>query len=394
MTVAPDANRKPTGTPTNAPLLRGEVAFRLLVEAVQDYAIFLLGPDGRVLTWNRGAERIKGYTADEIVGEHFSVFYTPEEREADRPTTLLGWAAEFGRFEDQGWRVRKDGTRFWADVVVTALRDESGAPYAYAKITRDLTERRAAAESERALLMEQRARAGAEEALAARDRFLTIASHELKTPVASVQLAAESLVRARQLGKLDDRRLEAGLQRMTKAAQRLGSLVSELLDVSRLTADVTPFAVAPVDLVALTKEVIERFSEVDGGRIELAAPDEAWVVGDGSRLDQVITNLVDNALKYSSPPAPIAVEIAEERQGVRVTVLDHGIGLGGETAGRIFEAFGRGANAEHYQGLGLGLYISQQIVARHGGRIEASARDDGPGTVFTVWLTGIAPVMD
>ena len=137
------------------PLLRGEVAFRLLVDAVEDYAIFLLGPDGRVLTWNLGAQRIKGYDADEIIGKHFSVFYTPEEREAGRPMRLLGWAADHGRFEDEGWRVRKDGTRFWADVIVTALRDESGEPYAYAKITRDLTQRREAEEQRMALRAEQ-----------------------------------------------------------------------------------------------------------------------------------------------------------------------------------------------------------------------------------------------
>ena len=126
---------------------RREMAFRLLVDAVEDYAIFLLSTEGRVLTWNRGAERIKGYSADEIVGQHFSVFYTPEEREAGRPMSLLGLAADRGRFEDEGWRVRKDGTWFWADVIVTALYDSNGVPYAYAKVTRDLTERRAAEES-------------------------------------------------------------------------------------------------------------------------------------------------------------------------------------------------------------------------------------------------------
>ena len=150
------------------------MAFRLLVDAVEDYAIFLLGPDGRVLTWNRGAERIKGYTADEIVGQHFSVFYTPEELAAERPKFVLQMATDRGRFEDEGWRVRKDGTRFWADVLITALLDDRGVPFGFAKVTRDLTERRAAEEQRRALFAEQQARAAAEEALRARDRFLSL----------------------------------------------------------------------------------------------------------------------------------------------------------------------------------------------------------------------------
>jgi len=369
------------------PLLRGEVAFRLLVDAVEDYAIFLLATDGRVLTWNLGAQRIKGYTADEIIGRHFSAFYTADQRDDDRPMRLLGWAAEHGRFEDEGWRVRKDGSRFWANVIVTALTDEAGVPYAFAKVTRDLTERREAEEQQRTLQLEQRARSAAEEALLARDRFLSIASHELKTPVASLQLVAESVSRARDAGRLDDARLDVGLARIATATRRLGALLDELLDVSRLTADVTPWASEPVDMVALTAEVVARFSAGgDEGRIHLAAPDAAVVSGDASRLDQVLTNLVDNALKYSAPPTPVDIEISEADEGVEISVVDRGLGLDETSAARLFEAFGRGTNAEHIQGLGLGLHIAHQIVTRHGGRIEAGGRGAEPGAVFKIWI--------
>jgi PAS domain S-box-containing protein len=369
------------------PLLRGEVAFRLLVDAVEDYAIFLLATDGRVLTWNLGAQRIKGYDADEIVGRHFSAFYTAEERDDGRPMRLLGWAAEHGRFEDEGWRVRKDGSRFWANVIVTALTDEAGVPYAFAKVTRDLTERRAAEEQQRTLLVEQRARAAAVEALLARDRFLSIASHELKTPVASLQLVADTVVRAREAGRLDDARLDTGLARIGTATRRLAALLDELLDVSRLTADVTPWESAPVDMVALTAEVIARFTAGDDDeRIHLVAPEAVVISGDASRLDQVLTNLVDNALKYSAPPTPVDVDICETDEGVEIAVADRGLGLDEASAERMFEAFGRGTNAENIQGLGLGLHIAHQIVTRHGGRIEAQARDDGPGAVFRIWI--------
>ena len=369
------------------PLLRGEVAFRLLVEAVQDYAIFLLAPDGRVLTWNRGAQRIKGYTADEIIGQHFSRFYTPEERDAGRPMRLLGWAAERGRFEDEGWRVRSDGTRFWADVIVTALYDENGVPYAYAKVTRDLTERRAAEERERSLLVEREARRAAEEALITRDRFLSIASHELKTPAASLTLAVDSLSRSHAAGRLDDDRLAAGLRRLRTATTRLGTLVEELLDVSRLQAGTRTFDRVPLDLVPLVRDIIDRFVDADDdARIRLAAPPEATVLGDASRLDQVLTNLIDNALKYSATGDTVEVDIVDGDDGVEIAVRDVGIGIDSTADQYLFEAFGRGLNAEHIPGLGLGLYISQQIVERHGGRIEGSRRLDGPGSEFRVWL--------
>ena len=373
-------------------LPRRELAFRLLVDAVQDYAIFLLSTEGRVLTWNRGAERIKGYSADEIIGQHFSVFYTPEERGAGRPMSLLGQAAERGRFEDEGWRVRKDGTSFWADVIVTALYDDDGVPYAYAKVTRDLTERRASEERRRKLLAEQRARAAAEEALAARERFLSIASHELKTPIASLRLAAESILHAKAAGRLDDERLQVGLDRILTASNRLGALVEELLDLTRLTADVLPIHRAETDLVGIASEVIARFADAGvGERIRLIAPSPVVVEADASRIDQVLTNLVDNALKYSEAPSEVEVTISELPEAVEITVADRGMGIDELTAGRMFEAFGRGDAVEHVPGLGLGLHITQQIVDLHGGTIVAASRDDGAGAIFTVRLPRTGP---
>jgi PAS domain S-box-containing protein len=365
-----------------------EEAFRLLVEAVQDYAIFLLGPEGHVRTWNPGAERAKGYAASEIIGQHFSVFYTPEERAAGRPAQLLGRAAAEGRVEDEGWRVRKDGTRFWADVILTALRDPNGALYGFAKITRDLTERRRAEEQQRNLIVEQRARAAAEEALNVRDRFLSVASHELKTPVATLQLSAESLLRARELGRLDDDRLETGLRRILRSTGRLGALVSELLDVSLLSAERDRIVRQPTDIVAVIHEVAARFADVvkDESRIAVHAPSRAVVMGDASRLDQVFTNLIDNALKYSPDGEPIEVQVIDEPDTVTVTVADRGIGLDAATEARLFEAFSRGDNATHVPGLGLGLFITHQIVERHGGRIDAQRATDGVGTLFRVSL--------
>jgi PAS domain S-box-containing protein len=340
------------GSAPTADRLRGEVAFRLLVEAVSDYAIFLLDPTGHVLTWNRGAERIKGYRATEIIGQHFSRFYIPEDRAADRPGHLLAAASRAGRVEDEGWRVRKDGTRFWANVMIT---------------------------------VEQRARAVAEDALQARDRFLTIASHELKTPVASLQLAVEALDHARSAGTLDDARMDRALTRMAQSTKRLASLVDELLNVSRLTTEGDELILVPTDLTQLTEEVIARFHDAFASRVRFEAPGSIMVPADASRLDQVLTNLIDNALKYSSEPDEVLVALADRPDGALITVTDAGIGMD-VTDDRLFHAFGRGENAEHVQGMGLGLFISQRIVQRHGGTIEIARRSEGPGTVVRVSL--------
>lgn len=294
--------------------------------------------------------------------------------------------------EVEGWRVRRDGSRFWADVVVTALRDATGATYGYVKITRDLTERRAAEEQQRNLLAERRAREAAEEALRARDTFLSIASHELKTPVAALQLAADNLVRARERGRLDDDRLDRGLGRIVSATERLGVLVNELLDVARLTSGSSAIQRRPTDIVAVLREVVGHFAEADGDhRIRLDAPATVVVDVDASRLDQVFTNLIDNALKYSEPSDVVEVRAVEHDDGVEVSVADRGIGLDDTLRGRLFEAFSRGDNAAHVQGLGLGLFISHRVVERHDGRIEAARRSDGSGSIFRVWLPRSAP---
>jgi PAS domain S-box-containing protein len=386
MSTAPKptrGNRQIGRAPAEGP--PGDEAFRLLVEAVLDYAIFLLSAEGRVLTWNLGAERIKGYSASEIIGQDLSIFYTPEDRAHDRPKRILAMADRDGRCEDEGWRVRKDGSLFWADVVVTALRGADGKTYGYAKVTRDLSERRAAEARERKLLAAQEARHAAEEALRARDQFLGIASHELKTPIASLHLAAQALEHSRRAGKLDNDRLENSLKRMSTATERLTSLVNELLDVTRLTASVTYLSLARTDVGALLRDRVAGFVDAGyGDRIRLRVAAETTATVDAGRLDQVVTNLVDNALKYSS--AVVDVELEPVDDGVWITVTDVGIGLDADALQHLFQPFGRAPNAAEIQGMGLGLYIARQIVERHGGWIRASSPGPNLGATFRVWL--------
>jgi PAS domain S-box-containing protein len=364
-----------------------EEVFRLLVDAVSDYAIFVLDVTGRIRTWNAGAERIKQYSADEIIGRHFSVFYTDDDKAVGRPDTILDTARRDGRAQDEGWRVRKDGTRFWADVTVTALHQPDGSLYGFAKVTRDSTERRAAEQRERELAVEQQARLAAEEALRARDHFLSIASHELKTPVASLQLAAESLVRGQEAETLSGERLATGLRRIHGAVLRLGSLVNELLDVSLLTSRSIPVEVTPIDLVEVARDAVATFVDAaPHGRIRLAVPDSIPLVGDPMRISQVLINLVDNALKYSGDLTAVEVRATAVEDGAVIEVVDHGVGLDPVARRELFEPFGRGGNTSHIPGMGLGLYISRQIVERHGGSIRASSDGGDHGTTITVWL--------
>jgi PAS domain S-box-containing protein len=370
---------------TLADLAHGPEAIRLLVDAVLDYAIFLIGPDGRVLTWNQGAERIKGYTAHEVIGKHIAMFYTPEDVAAGRPERILRNAERFGRSDDQGWRLRKDGSRFWADASVHALYDH-GRLFGFAKITRDMTDARAAADRERQLAVEREARLAAEEALRARDRFLSIASHELKTPVASLQLSVDALLLSRERGTLDHGRIERGVDRIERSVRRLSALLVELLDVSRLERGATEYHFTEVDLSRIAGEVIDRFAGVEpDDRIKFDLQ-PTMVLADAARIEQVISNLVDNALKYSSRPHPVHVRVAPEGKGALIEVRDQGVGLDKEDG--LFEPFTRGDNAVSVPGMGLGLFISREIVAGHGGHISAESAGGGQGTTFRVTIPG------
>ena len=281
--------------------------------------------------------------------------------------------------------MRKDGTRFWADASVHALYDH-GRLYGFAKITRDMTDARAAAERERQLAVEREARLAAEEALRARDRFLSIASHELKTPVASLQLAVDALLLSRERGILDQGRIERGLERIERAVRRMSALLVELLDVSRLERGSTEFHFTEFDLSGVAEEVIDRFAGVEPHERIKYDLKPTVVQADAARVEQVISNLLDNALKYSSRPHPVHVRIAPSKRGALIEVRDHGVGLSLDRKDGLFEPFSRGDNSLSVPGMGLGLFISREIVAGHGGTISAESAGDGRGTTFRVTL--------
>ena len=352
----------------------GEI-FRLLVERVQDYAIFVLDPEGRVATWNAGAERIKGYTAADIIGRPYATFFTAEDRAAGKPARLLERARRDGRMEDEGWRVRRDGTRFWADAILTALRDEAGALVGYAKVTRDMTARRQAEEQARhnadlqeallararALAEAERQRDEAERARASLQTFLGVVAHDLRGPLTAIRGHAQ-LARRR-----------AGAGASGRLDEALAAIVAGQLELRP----------EPTDLVALARRAVAAWQVATAShRLVLAAPERLDGTWDPGRLAEVLDNLLGNAIKYSPEGGEVRVRVDRQDDQAIVSVTDQGIGLRPEELPRLFQLFTRLETARPIEGSGLGLYI----VAAHGGRIWAESPGPGQGATFAVAL--------
>ncbi|AKJ00042.1 hypothetical protein ATI61_104546 [Archangium gephyra] len=358
-------------------LRQSEARFRVLVTSVKDYAIFMVGPDGLVESWNLGAQRIKGYTAEEIIGQPITRFYPKEAVAQGRPWALLHQAATVGQVEDEGWRVRKDGSLFWADVVITAVRDESGQLRGFAKVTRDLTERKRA-EDERLRL------AQAQESIRLRDEFLAIASHELKTPLTALQLQLQSL---RGKGDSLEPGVSAKLDRAVRSTERLAGLIETLLDVSRLSTGQLTLKPERMELLATVKDVVDRLGEAAAQadcpvRVREGPPVEGtW---DRLRLEQVLSNLLFNAFKYAAG-SPVELSVSREGAEAVLVVQDGGPGIPEKDVARLFQRFERAAPMRHYGGLGLGLYVAREIVQAHGGRISVENPPEG-GARFTARL--------
>lgn len=358
-------------------LRESEERFRQLVESVKDYAIFMLDETGHVVTWNAGARAIKGYEAAEIIGEHIEVFYPREDQERRLPHTLLERATIEGRVEHEGWRVRKDGTRFWADVVLTTVRDAAGRLVGFAKVTRDLTDRRK--------LEEERLRSTqALEAVRVREDFLSVAAHELRTPLSALLLQLEATRERLGTRDVDTQRR---LQRAIGSGHRLADLIQALLDVSRVSTGNLDLQLERCDLRDAAGDVLERLREAAvraGCCLTLASRGSVEGMWDRMRLEQVLTNLVWNAVKYARGTG---IEVCLEGGDGEVTieVADRGPGIPPDALPRLFERFARGDPMPHDGGLGLGLYLAREITAAHGGTITARNRDGG-GASFIVRL--------
>jgi PAS domain S-box-containing protein len=377
-------------------LRQSEERFRLLVEGVRDYAIFMLDATGHVASWNGGARLINGYTPEEIIGHHFSIFYPPEDIHDRKPERELQIATADGRYEEEGWRLRKGGSRFWANVLITALFDDHGHLYGFAKVTRDLTERKLSEEQreqlrerEQQLRHEREARAQMEAADQMRDSFLTILAHELRTPLTSLIGNAEMLLRRGQReGDLSDRG-QRNVKVIINQAARLNDMVSLQLDISRLYTGQLRIERVPLDVGAVAQQIVEEFlPTVTVHTLEYAGPTTPLLVaGDKLRLIQVLQNLVQNAIKYSPAGGAIQIKVEQRDATVRVAVSDTGMGIPEAEVANLFRRFYRASNVNERQisGLGIGLYVVKELVTLHAGTVDVVS-EEGRGSTFIITL--------
>ena len=371
-------------------LRASEERFRLVIERVRDYGIFALDPTGVVTSWNLGAERIKGWQADEILGKHFSRFY-PEDTRQFLPNEMLERARTLGAAEDEGWRLRKDGSRFWANVVITALRNEQGELQGFAKVTRDMSERR---RSEEAL------RAAREEAVAAslaKSEFLSRTSHELRTPLNAI-LGFGQLLEIDQEAFTEPHR--AAIEQITKAGRHLLSLINDLLDISSIEAGGADLQIEAIEITRLLEEVHDLADPIvasAGLAFEMMLPSEpAMVSADRRRVTQVILNLIGNAAKYNLEGSVVRLGALVATDTVRVFVEDDGPGIEADLAPRLFTAFDRlgQQNRPKTEGTGLGLALSKSLIESMGGSIGYEAAEPGARFWFTLKLDQQPKVRD
>jgi PAS domain S-box-containing protein len=345
----------------------------------------MLDAQGRVASWNAGAQRISGYQAEEMIGQHFSRFYPPEDLERRKPQWELEVAAGEGRFEEEGWRVRKDGSTYWANVVITAVRDDTGRLLGFAKVVRDLTERNRV---EAELI---RAKVTAEKASEAKSQFLANMSHELRTPLNSLLILAR-LLADNAAGNLTAKQVQFA-QTIYASGMDLLSLINDLLDLAKIEAGaITALSVGPARLDELREDLERTFRQVahDKGlqfRISTDPAAPAVIHTDMARLKQVLKNLLANAFKFTKQGS-VSLEIAPaEPRRIAFSVIDTGIGIAADKQRVIFEAFQQadGTTSRQYGGTGLGLSISRELTRLLGGELRVASAP-GEGSTFTLYL--------
>ncbi len=356
-------------------LTQSEERFRLLVEGVDDYAILMLDRNGFVSSWNGGAERISGYASHEILGKHFSHFYTSEDLAAHKPWKHVSVARDEGRVADEGWRARKDGTLFWASSVITALYDADGRPYGFANVMQDLTQRRHA------------------EALADRaqrtQEFIAMLAHELRNPLAPIRNAVELMGRK----GLGDPVLESMRQTIDRQSALLTRIIDEFLDVNRIARGKFAINMEAVDIgtvLARAVEAVRPLIDAQGQHLDVDAPSRTLPLrGDSMRLTQVVVNLLNNAAKFTLPGGRITLTVKQRgTDDIEIRVSDTGRGIDPDDLETIFDLFTQISpeSVPGQGGLGIGLTLVRRIVELHGGMVQARSEGVGRGTEVIVRL--------
>jgi PAS domain S-box-containing protein len=368
-------------------LKKSEQQYHKMIEEVQDYAIILLDRDGTILNWNRGAENIKGYNESEIVGKNFRRFYTDGDRKDKLPEKLINEAASKGRATHEGWRVRKDGTRFWGSIVITAVHNEEGQLIGFSKVTRDLTEKKLAEDKIREYLSQLELRNKELE------QFAYIASHDLQEPLRKIQTFTEIITK-----NFDEREIaEKYFEKIKSSAQRMAELIRSVLNYSRLSGDDT--TLQDVDLNVVLEDARTDFElQISEKNVAINSDKLPVIKGFPLQLHQLFSNLISNAIKFSGDKPVIRIHVNYPKKDelpaslkadpktkyVQILFSDEGIGFEQKYAEQVFTIFQR-LNKKDYPGTGIGLALVKKIVENHKGFIHATSAP-GKGTTFHVIL--------
>jgi len=358
-----------------------EQRFDLLATDAKEYAVFLIGLDGKLLCWNTGAERLFGYQSSEIIGQHFSRFFSPEDILTGLPEHELKTAFADGHAESSCWQLRKDGSRFLCRANVTPLLNENKQARSFARVMHDLTETEAT-EAQR-----QRAD-GLAEANRSKEEFMALLSHELRSPLSPIRNALHIL---RQM-KTNDPIIEQAGNIIARQVTVMVRLVDDLLDISRITKGKLRLTKENVELRVVVNHAAETARPLMDARkhdFSVAIPTTPlWVAADPVRLEQVIVNLLNNAAKYTDPGGLVRMTIFQDGDEAVIRVRDNGVGIAPELLPHIFELFTQvdGSLGRSYGGLGIGLALARNLVEMHDGRLQASSSGPGKGCEFTIKL--------
>lgn len=363
---------------------QSEIRFRLLIDAVKDYAIISLDANGLVASWNSGAQRLKGYSAEEIIGQHVERLYLREDVERGKLAEELRRAAAEGHVDDEGWRVRKDGSRFWAEIVTTALRGADGELIGFVKIDKDISSRRAAEEQIHELNSQLTQRV---DELGSVNReleaFSYSVSHDLRAPLRHMDGFAHILKEEHSANMVPE--AMRYLDRILEAATHMGLLIDDLLNLAQIGR--RELKREKVQITSVVKQAIAELPvEAKERNIEWRIEPLAELSCDSGLLKLVFTNLLANAVKFTRKQAISVIEVGSRvADGVpTIFVRDNGVGFDPQYADKLFGVFQRLHRQEDFEGTGIGLATVQRIVRRHGGEIWAESQLNSGTTFFTL----------
>ena len=363
--------------------------FRLMVESVTDHAVIGIDLEGRILSWNAGAEKIFGYTKEEVVRNHFSILFTPEDRQSGVPELEIEIVRTRGSAGDFRWQMRKDGSRFWASGFLTPLRDEAGNLIGYVKVVHDATEKKLADEQlEETLARERDTRTEAESANRSKDEFIALVSHELRSPLNAILGWTIALRKTRRDEQLYDR----GLEVIERSARQQSQLIEDLMDTARAISGKLRLEVRPMNVgeaIEKAEEVVRPAAEAKGISLDIRLDRNAGqITGDPDRLQQVVWNLLSNAVKFTNEGGRVEVRSERIDPYVHITVSDTGQGIKPEFLPHVFDRYWQADvfGGRRAGGLGLGLTLVRQLVEMHGGSVAAESEGEGKGATFTIKL--------